>query len=483
MKKRYYLFIFVIIILIICQGLFADWVPVATGIDYQEFTLSDPNNVFVARMDRSNTNCAIDSCIAQGKLISGKETVSGMANRYDDTIGYWNQTWGTRYDVIVAINGAGFTTDQPSGGQIISGWYAKRFGEFSSNGFVWQLDRDVFLGDYLIHLDNKNKVAYPATSSDQTISGINRTPESNELIIFTPQYADRTYTDDTVTEVLVEMTRPAMIIPTPNYARGYVREIRQNQGSSYIPFDHIVLSAKGSAATQLYNNVSMDAEVRVSQEITFYDDNPGDMTKTYACIGFMTFKFLIDGVVPPSTHPQWNNREPRTAVAYNDDYIYFLVVDGRDPGVSVGMTMPEIGNFCITYLSATYGINQDGGGSSAIWVNGEVKNNPSDGSERWVTNGLMMAVVYDKQQSAAFYTGMNVKTISTTQMRLGPGTNYASITSVPADSDCEIIEHSINGVRAKGEQWWKCRFGSTEGWISESQLICTTSIPNWEVYY
>ena len=80
-----------------------DWTQIANGIEYRQFTLPDPNNIFVTRMDRGNLNVTVESCIAQGKLVSGKETVSGMAARYDQTINYWGQTWGPRNKVVVAI--------------------------------------------------------------------------------------------------------------------------------------------------------------------------------------------------------------------------------------------------------------------------------------------------------------------------------------------------------------------------------------------
>ena len=56
-----------------------DWTQVADGIEYRQYTLPDPNNIFVTRMDRGNLNVTLESCIAQGKLVSGKETVSAMA--------------------------------------------------------------------------------------------------------------------------------------------------------------------------------------------------------------------------------------------------------------------------------------------------------------------------------------------------------------------------------------------------------------------
>jgi len=177
-----------------------------------------------------------------------------------------------------------------------------------------------------------------------------------------------------------------------------------------------------------------------------------------------------------------NIRNPRTAVAYNDDYIYFIVVDGRNAPISYGMTMEELGNFCLTYLNATNGMNMDGGGSSTMWVNGQVKNNPSDGSERWVANGLMMIVLQPKLQSSNLHNGALVKVPSTTVMQLGPGTNFGVLTSLPADEQGEVIEHSLNGIYAKGQYWWKCQFGEYEGWMAEESLALISSSRTWHLY-
>ena len=82
------------------------WQGIVPGIDYQEFHLDDPNRVYVARMDRSNTSDIIDTAIARGSLASGVETVRDMAARSEDTINYWDGTWTTRSHVVVAINGS-----------------------------------------------------------------------------------------------------------------------------------------------------------------------------------------------------------------------------------------------------------------------------------------------------------------------------------------------------------------------------------------
>jgi hypothetical protein len=253
-----------------------------------------------------------------------------------------------------------------------------------------------------------------------------------------------------------------------------VVQIRENAGSTVVPFDHVVLSAHGTAASTLLNNVSIGAEVQISQEITHYEHdcstpNPWDWTKTYASIGG-SYHFLEEGVVQTFDDPGATQRHPRTAVAFDDDYIYFIVVDGRS-SISVGMNMTELGNFCLDYLDAVEGINQDGGGSSTMWLDGEVMNVPSDGSERAVANGLMMVVVHPIEQSSRFVADQEVSLVAAVDVRVGPGTNYAASDALPAGVDGVVREHALSGILATGTYWWKCDFSGLVGWVPETALL------------
>ena len=454
---------------------FGEWQSVAPGIDYQEYTISGPNNLFVTRMDRGNLDCTIDSCVGQGRLTGGTQTVSSMAGEHEGAIGFWGESWGQSYDVVAAVNGDFYSSGVPVSGQISSGWYAKRFSDFTGgSGFAWQLDRDAFMGECVRHIAHKQKVTYPATGEDQNINGVNTARGENQLVLYTHHHDLTTGTDDSGAEVLVSMTRPTLILPTPHSAAGTVVEIRPNAGATVIPFDHIVLSAHGTAATKLLDNVSLGSEVQISQEITHYEHdcstpNPWDWTKTYASIGG-NYHFLEEGVVQTFEDPGATQRHPRTAVAFNDDYIYFVVVDGRS-AVSIGMNMTELGNFCLDYLAAVEGINQDGGGSSTMWVNGEVMNVPSDGNERPVANGLMMVVVQPMEQSSRFTAGDPVGAVATVSVHVGPGTNYAEAESLPSGTDGVIIDHALAGILATGPDLWKCDFSGVVGWVPESALL------------
>jgi len=454
------------------------WEPVAPGIDYQSFVLPDPNQVYVARLDRDNTGVFIDSTIGQGTVSAGLETVSGMAARYDDTICYWGQVWGTRRDVKVAVNGDFFTLDGIStSGQIISGWYAKRYGELTGgSGFAWQLDRDAYIGQCVQHVASKQKLTFVDTGQSMNIDGVNVPRSENDLIIYTPQYAATTPGLPTTyvgVNLVVEMARPAMVLPTPTYASGIVREIRMNALNTPIPFDHVVIQAHGTAQTTLLANVGVGDEIGISQEIRHFEHDcatslPLDWTKTYASVGG-SFHFLMGGVVQSSSDPGATQRHPRTAIAYNADYIFFIVVDGRS-AESVGMSMTELGNFCIAELAATEGINQDGGGSSAMWIDGQIVNVPSDGTERAVANGWVMAVAQPRDQSTRFVAGEYCRATTGTHLRLGPGANYATTDLMLAGAPGVIQDHALSGVRATGTNWWKIVSGPRIGWMDDAHL-------------
>jgi hypothetical protein len=90
--------------------------------------------------------------------------------------------------------------------------------------------------------------------------------------------------------------------------------------------------------------------------------------------------------------------QPRTAIGYskNGRYLYLVVVDGRQPLYSEGMTVKELATLMIS-LGSQYAMNLDGGGSSTMVVQGpdgkaRVVNSPIDnhipGRERPVANHL-----------------------------------------------------------------------------------------------
>lgn len=83
--------------------------------------------------------------------------------------------------------------------------------------------------------------------------------------------------------------------------------------------------------------------------------------------------------------------QPRTAVGLIDtNHLVFVVVDGREEGYSRGATLPELAQI-MRDLGATTAYNLDGGGSSTLYFNGEVVNQPSNQGERATSDILYVA--------------------------------------------------------------------------------------------
>lgn len=507
------------------------WQSIVPGIDYQAYTFqsldaANPGQVkaYVTRLDRNVNSVILDSAIASGTISGSRQKVTSMAAIYDEAINYWGQSWGQRNHVVAAINGGFFDLNSGliQGGQIQDGWYAKRFGDYGSNGgggsgFAWKLDHSVFMGQCVNHVPAKQYIEYwrgaPATLLlHQWLDEINLNPSErllNQLVMYTPQYNKSTPADNAqnTLEITVELSTPALIKPSPNYVTGFVTALHDGHGSTLIPYDSVVLSAAGTARDAINNKgIKVGDEVHITQEITnCVTPSPGDWSKTYASIDGN--KILVNNGSVPSNLPVLGP-DPRTAIAFNDSYVYFIVVDGRQPGYSIGLDLKYLGQFALKELGATWAINQDGGGSSTMVINGQVVNHPSDycpvlflpfisrnsqavqsappqdgqtldqelvqvNCQRPVANGMLMIQVEAKAQSTRFSTGDHVITNQAAILRLGPGSNYAAITTLPTGTAGTILadNNGLGGVMAKGSYRWKVDFGGgSVGWVAEETL-------------
>jgi phosphodiester glycosidase len=488
----------------------AQWTEIQPGFDYREFNLPGPVEVFVARMDRSDATArTVDSMIAQGQFYKvglpdgGRETISAMAARYDETIGFHYQVWGHRNDVVAAINGdywereyypGGPYTGRPAGGQVQGGWFCRWHSFFGGgSGYyhtIWgvpHIGGDVSSGD---HSDCRQRVIFDDTST-ANLTGLNVERGTDDLIVYTPQWANSTHTDSTGVEVLVDVSRPALPLPhgtTANSCNGTIIEVRDGAGDTLIPFDHVVISATGSLADTLRTKCTVGDSLDLQLLIRDYGllgrtpPHPAqDWTKAYGSIG-VDREIVIASTVTNLPSPDTIQRA-RSAVAFNDTHVFFVVVEEITNDGTSGMTFAELANFMITELGATEGASLDGGGSSALWIQGlGIVNSPSDGNERATCNGLMMIDILPREQSIELVDGITVEVQGDLPLRLGPGTNYAAIANV-AEGEYGIVQpHTLNGVLATGSNWWKCDVEGTEGWLPESALVGVTATQSWQIY-
>ncbi|MCJ7431899.1 MAG: phosphodiester glycosidase family protein [Anaerolineales bacterium] len=142
-------------------------------------------------------------------------------------------------------------------------------------------------------------------------------------------------------------------------------------------------------------------EVDITQEPTLYINKRNSLS-----MGIRPGKVFnaISGdrllVTKGEPEPDLDNStiDPRTAIGYNRNgrKLILVVVDGRQPFYSEGMTLAELAHL-MSDLGAHYAMNLDGGGSSTLVVEGQtgvpvILNSPVDnyipGRERPVANHL-----------------------------------------------------------------------------------------------
>jgi hypothetical protein len=220
------------------------------------------------------------------------------------------------------------------------------------------------------------------------VNGLNRPLAKDELIIFTPEFHKTTLTTPDVAEAVVR--------------NGTVRMVRDHRGSSEIPSDGFVVSALGNSREWLLRNVRRGARVRFSWRLTPLDPKQEvSWRRVKAMLG--GGPHLISGGKVNITNVQEkilpafrNDRHPRTAIAkLKSGKILLLTVDGRQPGISVGMSLDTLADLLLEY-GAVEAINLDGGGSTTMVVRDKVVNRPSDlTGERPVSDAIL---VFPKEQ-------------------------------------------------------------------------------------
>ncbi|MDW8309068.1 MAG: phosphodiester glycosidase family protein [Verrucomicrobiales bacterium] len=468
----------------------AQWTNVAPGIAWRGFVLPGPVRVFVARADRRVKSWTVDSMTSLGEIKGGRETVPDMAARYTDTL----QPDGRRLDIKVAVNGDYFDlkTGVALSGQILSGWFVKRYSDQTgSSGFFWTHDRRCVLGGNVQNGPQFQTVTF-SDGARLKIHQLNEPRTNNALALYTWHYAPRTGTDRDGVEVLVRMSAPLGVSPPPG-VEGRVLRVNRNTGNSPLPFNHVVLSAQGTAAEQLLAHAQPGQTLRIALDLKDSGNDeiglpPADWRNARASLGAPR-NILVNGHVPRDWEAKAARliaegkragsviKDPRTGVAFNDRYLFFFVIDGRTTE-SIGMTFTEAALFCKEHLEATDAALLDGGGSSTLWVDGRVRNTPSGkgleekpGVLRPVANGFCIATLRPAKKTATFKPGQPVRLKPRGTLRLGPGTNFAALDEPAPTAPGAILDEPLNGHFAKGAFWWACRFGDIEAWAAETDLL------------
>ena len=216
-------------------------------------------------------------------------------------------------------------------------------------------------------------------------------------------------------------------------------------GNMSISIGKAVLSGHGASETFLTANVKKGDTIKIYLGISPSIKRLTQMLGGFPKIVYNGTDYVDQGFQEEGGPSHTYERHPRTGVGFSADSskFYLIVVDGRQPALSAGMTLHELAEFML-FLGIHHGINFDGGGSTTMVVQGNIVNSPSDAAgERSVANALIVV-------SSAPSTGkVNSIQMKTKRIKVFAGDTYAFAVSGmdeygnPASLDTSKIRYSV----------------------------------------
>lgn len=356
---------------------------VGPGTTYAFYHLPNrPLTIHVTEIDLSNEYVQMEVCNGGGKAVAS-ETPSNMYKRND----------APGHDMVAVFNGDFYHTSATDGtatGMSRMGLIIKEEVEINPVGmpmFVLTPNRESYMD--AVHFSASIKSSKGVTNRIHTLNShyleFDTADDSGDrMVLYTPAYGTTTNSTEGGTKVVITPKEGAFKFAANTTFSCIVESIADNTGSTSIPAGKAVLYGTGANATFLQGlAVGEECTITIANNLP---SNPSVKDIKEALGGSGHF-ILQNGNVVISGNPDIH---PRTFMGLSQDkkIVYAVAVDGRWSG-SAGVSLDDEGRI-LKWLGAWEGINLDGGGSTGMVVNGEYKNNASDGNERAVGNGMLV---------------------------------------------------------------------------------------------
>ena len=360
-----------------------DFPEIAPGVSYtNQREPRMPWSTHVVRVDRAQPDLQFRSWHAHGYAL-GLATLGEMVEDQEPQAG----------TPLVAVNGDFFQLPSkahpgdPRGLQIVDGELISAPGGGAS---FWL---DARGQPHTANVGSAFQVTWP--DGTQVPLGLNETRKTNGVVLFTPGAGWSTLTSNS-RELVLEPAGDGTWLPlrVGDKIRARVREVRA-RGNTPLQPNLMVLSIHQRWSPNL-------AEVKPGEVLTFALNTEPDLRGVQTALsgGPVLVRDFIPQPLPKAEKDKsgkppspairtMRERHPRTAIGWNNRYFYLVTVDGRQPRLSVGMTLKELAGYLIS-LGCREAMNLDGGGSAMRWVGDGVVNSPSDGGERAVANALIL---------------------------------------------------------------------------------------------
>jgi hypothetical protein len=348
------------------------------GISYtNDVVPSVPWSIHVVKIDRSRKDLTFFSAHARGKVL-GVSLIAEQARSIPPQLGR----------ALAGVNGDFYERDNPSyagdprGLQILNGELISA----PSTVSVWfDPEGNPQLGEV--------KADFHLTWPDgsKTPFGLNQQRGPSLVVLYTPTYGPSTHVSGGRDLILErEGNSPWLPLEAGRTYRAKVREA-QDESNTKLPSNALVLSI----GPRLVGKVP-DVAPGTVLELTTLTTPDLRGVKTAISGGpaiIQDGKPFMQKVPPADAERSYSERSkyerhPRSAVGWSATHVYLVTVDGRQPGLSVGMKLAELAEY-MSRLGCTHAMNLDGGKSAQLWMGGQIMNSPCQGEDT-VANSLLV---------------------------------------------------------------------------------------------
>ena len=209
--------------------------------------------------------------------------------------------------------------------------------------------------------------------------GINRQRKADDIVVYTPEFHRTTLTSGDGIEILVKGNR--------------IKGVFDGTGSNLIPEYSFVISASGKQRDMLAKIAKLNVAVTANMKWSKLPSQLFRMKKWDAIAGVPMLvkngKIDVSWQEERSSKAFVDTRHPRTAVAKLHDGKFLMVtLDGRSE-TSAGIGLYDLAAYLLE-LGAVDAMNLDGGGSTTMYIDGKVVNQPSGSEERKVSDAIIV---------------------------------------------------------------------------------------------
>ena len=332
----------------------------ADGVEHLVLTRANPPMVVnVARI--------IAGAPVSLRAVLSNDTVAGDEPRLETT-----SSMCARVHCVLGINAdfASVGDDEPLGAFVTDGELLRTP---SNTHHQLSLSADGKLTDQTFTWTGK---LLPTDLQPLDLDGVNVARPAGKVVLYTPAFGPTTQTDTPGVDLVVRVVEPAGEFRLGQTARVELLALNEGAQNGPIPPGGAVLSGEGAGADALRSLWARVGSGAASHQALLRLSADQDVRESVGGSPIL----VRDG-------KRWftdpgddftDARHPRTLVGWTAGGDELLVtVDGRQPGLSVGMSLFEATDFLIA-LGATDGINLDGGGSTTFVPGGNVVNHVSD---------------------------------------------------------------------------------------------------------